>query len=114
MTLGSLVLGSALLLVAAALATSCLRLRGVTDFLLAFYLVAFALVVVIELLLSPGRDLTQTWLLGVLGVVTVAAAGTWVALGRPSPPPFRPVLAACRDAFRDPLLVILGLAVVGA
>ena len=54
MTLGTLVLGSALLLVAAGLLTSCLRLRSATDFVLALYLVAFSLVVVIELLLSPG------------------------------------------------------------
>jgi hypothetical protein len=52
MTLGSLVLGSLLLLLAAGLLTSCLRLRSAVDFLLAFYLVAFSLVVVVELLLS--------------------------------------------------------------
>ena len=114
MTLGSLVLGSALLLLAAGLVTSCLRLRGAIDFLLGFYLVAFTLVVVIELLLSPGHDLTQTWLLAVLAGVTVGAAALWVALGRPSPPPFRPALAACREAVRDPLVLVLAVAVLGA
>jgi hypothetical protein len=114
MSLGSLVLGSLLLLVAAGLLTSCLPLERAVDFLLAFYLVAFSLVVVIELLLSPGHDLTQTWLLGALGVVAVAAAGLWVALGRRSPPPFRPALTACREALRDPLLAILAVALLGA
>ena len=114
MTLGWLVLGSLLLLLAAGLLTSCLRLGNAVDFLLAFYLVAFSLVVVIELLLSPGHDLTQAWLLGVLGIVTAPAAVVWAAFGHPSPPPFRPVLAACRDAFRDPLIAILGLALLGA
>src|SRR5436190_21112075 len=114
MTFGSLVLGSLLLLLAAGLLTSCLRLGRAIDFLLALYLVAFSLVVVVELLLSPGHDLTQSWLLGALGLATVTAAAAWVALGRPAPPPFRPVLAACREAFRDPLLAILGLALLGA
>ena len=114
MTLGSLVLGSALLLLAAGLVTSCLRLRRPTDFLLAFYLVAFTLVVVIELLLSPGHDLTQTWLLGTLGAATVAAAGLWVALGRPSPPSFTPAITASGAALRDPLVAVLAVAVLGA
>ena len=111
MTLGSLVLGSALLLLAAGLVTSCLRLRGAIDFLLGFYLVAFTLVVVIELLLSPGHDLTQTWLLAVLAGVTVGTAALWIALGRPAPPPFRPALAACREALRDPRRRLRGLRV---
>ena len=114
MTLGSLVLGSALLLLAAGLLTACLRLRSATDFLLGFYLVAFTLVVVIELLLSPGHDLTQTWLLAVLAGVTVGTAALWIALGRPAPPPFRPALAACREALRDPLVAILSVAVLAA
>ena len=114
MTFGSLVLGSALLLLATGLITSCLRLRSVTDFVLGFYLVAFTLVVVIELLLSPGHDLTQTWLQAALGGVTLASAGVWIASGRPSPPQFRPVLVACREALRDPLVAILAAAVLGA
>jgi hypothetical protein len=100
--------------VAAALVASCLRLRGATEFALAFYLVAFSLVVVIELLLSPGRDLTQTWLLAMLTGVAVAATGTWIVLGRPAPPPFRPALAQTRDALRDPLVAILAVVVLGA
>jgi len=114
MTLGTLILGSALLLLATGLLTACLRLCGAIDFLLAFYLVAFTLVVVIELLLSPGHDLTQTWLLAVLAVVTLAAAGVWIALRRPSPPPFEPALAAFREAVRDPLVLVLAVAVLGA
>ena len=102
MTLGTLVLGSALLLVAAGLLTSCLGLRGAIDFVLAFYLVAFSLVVVVELALSPGHDLTATWLSGALAVVAAVSGGVWLLRGRPSPPSFRPALAACREAARDP------------
>jgi hypothetical protein len=89
-------------------------LRGATEFALAFYLVAFSLVVVIELLLSPGRDLTQAWLLAVLAGATAVAAGVWVLLGRPAPPTFRPALAASRDALHDPLIAILAVAALGA
>jgi hypothetical protein len=113
MSLGPLVLGSALLLLSAVSLTCCLRLRSAVDFLLAFYLVAFAVVVVVELLLSPGHHLTRTWLLSVLAVVTVGAAGVWFALGRPSAPSFRPALAGCRGALRDPLVAILAVAVLG-
>jgi hypothetical protein len=114
MTIGTLILGSALLFVAAALLTSCLRLRGATAFVLAFYLIAFSLVVLLELLLSPGHDLTPARLLAVLGGAVVLAAAVWVLLGRPAPPSFRPPLAACRQAFRDPLVAVLAVAVLGA
>lgn len=98
---------------AAGLLTSCLRLRSATDFLLALYLVAFSLVVVIELLLSPGHHLTATWLSAALAVVAVVCGAVWVLRGRPAPPSLRPVLASCRDAARDPLVAILGAAVLG-
>jgi hypothetical protein len=99
--------------VAATLLTSCLRLRGATEFALALYLVTFSLVVVIELLLSPGHDLTQAWLLAVLAGAAALAAGARVLLGRP-PPPLRPALRACRDALGDPLVAVLALAVLCA
>jgi 4-amino-4-deoxy-L-arabinose transferase-like glycosyltransferase len=79
---------------------------------LALYLVAFSLVVVIELLLSPGHDLTATWLSATLAVVAAVCGGIWVLRGRPSPPSFRPALAAGRDALRDPVVAILAVAVV--
>ncbi len=82
--------------------------------MLAFYLVAFSLVVVLELVLSPTHDLTAGWLLAVLAGTLVAAAIVWVLLGRPAPPPFRPALRAARDALGDPVLAVLTLAVLGA
>ena len=114
MSFGALVLGSALLLLGAGLLTCSLRLRGATEFLLAFYLVAFSVVVVVELLLSPGHDLTRTWLLVALALVALASAAVWLVRGRPSPPPFRPALAGCRAAVRDPLVAILAVAVFGS
>lgn len=103
-----------MLLATAVLATSCLRLRGLTDFLLACFVIAFGLVVLIELLLSPGHDLTRTWLVAVLGGATAVAAAIWLGLGRPAPPAAGPTLAAVRDALRDPLVAILAAAVLGA
>ena len=114
MSLGTLVLGSALLLLAAGLLASCLRLRGVIEFLLAFYVTAFSLVVVLELLLSPGHDLTATWLSGVLVGAAAASAVVWMLCGRPAPPPLRPALTAGREALLDPLVAILGVAVLCA
>ncbi len=99
---------------AAALLTSSLRLRGATEFVLAFYLVAFSLVVVLELLLSPGHDLTPGWLLAVLTGAVVVSAAVWVLVGRPRSPSFRPAASAMRDAVRDPLVAILAVAVLGA
>src|SRR5581483_3437995 len=113
-TLGTLILGTALLVAAAGLITACLRLRSVADFALAFFVVSFSLVVVIELLLSPGRDLTRSWLLAVLGGAVVVSAGAWLAAGRPALPPAGPALAAAREALRDPLVAILAVALLGA
>jgi hypothetical protein len=100
--------------VAAALLTSCLRLRGAIEFMLAFYLVAFSLVVVIELLLSVRHHLTANRLSWALAGVAAASAIVWRGRGRPRPPSFRPALAACRDALHDPLVAVLAVAVLGA
>src|SRR5262249_51415630 len=74
----------------------------------------FAEIVVVSLLLSPGRWLSQTNLLWTLLVVLAVAAGLWYGLGRPRAPSFRAARAACREALRDPLVAILAVAVAAA
>jgi len=65
-------------------------------------------------MLSPGHDLTRSWLLSVLGGAVAVSGAAWVAFGRPAAPPLAPGLAAVRDALRDPLVAILAAAVLGA
>jgi hypothetical protein len=86
----------------------------VVDFLLAAWLLAFAEVVVVMLLLSPGHWLSRTNLLYALYAVWAGALLVWWGLGTPKPPPFRPVLGELREALRDRLLLVLAVAVTGA
>jgi 4-amino-4-deoxy-L-arabinose transferase-like glycosyltransferase len=111
MTIGTLILGSALLVTSAVLLASCVRLRSAIGFCLAVYLAGFGTLVVCELALSPSRLLTRGWLLAVLAGATAVSVVAWQLCSRPRPPSFRPAAAALREAFRDPLLVVLGLAV---
>src|SRR5260221_7729447 len=113
MSLFSLALGTAGVGLTAFLLAASLRLRGVVDFLLACYLLGFAEIVVVSLLLSPGHRLSADNLLFALLGVLVATAVVWHARGRPRPPSFAPVRAAVRDALRDPLIAILAVAVLG-
>ena len=114
MTIGTLILGSAALLLTAYCSAACLRLRTATEFVLAAYLVAFSEVVVVELVLSPGRWLSRTNLLYALYIVWFAVLLVWTALGTPRPPPFRPALEAARDSLRDPVVAVLAAVLAGA
>ncbi len=89
-------------------------MRGVVGFLLAMYLVGFAEVVVVSLVLSPGHWLSQRNLFWTVVGVAVVAAIVWRVGGKPGAPSFRPALAACREGLRDPLVAILAVAVLGA
>ncbi len=113
MTIGTLILGSAALLATAGCLACCLRLASATEFVLAAFLLAFAEVVAVSLLLSPGRWLTQTVLLSAVYAVWLASLLAWWACGLPPPPAFAPAAAALRDAVRDPVLAILAVAVCG-
>ena len=113
MTIGTLILGSAALVATAYCLAASLRLRSATDFLLAAFLIAFAEVVAVSLLLSPERWLTQTGLLSAVYAVWLVSLLAWWASGLPRPPAFGPVVGALRDAMRDPVLAILAVAVCG-
>ncbi|HZR91579.1 MAG TPA: hypothetical protein VFA44_04135 [Gaiellaceae bacterium] len=112
MTIDTLILGSAALLVTACCLAACLRLPGVTDFLLSLYLIAFAEVVVVSLVLSPGRWYSRGPLLGTLYGVWFASLLLWQRLGTPRPP-LRRLGAVAREALGSPLLVVLAAAVAG-
>ncbi len=114
MGLLSLTFGFAALIATAGLLAASLRLPGATDFLLAGYLIAAAEMIAVALALSPFDALTRPALLIACGALLVVAVGVWVIRGRPAPPSLRPAACAARKAFRDPVLLVLGVAVVGA
>jgi hypothetical protein len=114
MSLGPLIAGSVVILLTAFCVAALLRLRSVVGFLLAIYLIGFTEIVVVSLVLSPGHWLSQTNLEWTLLGVAAAASIVWRASGRPSPPSFRPAVAAVRDALCDPLVAVLAVAVLGA
>ena len=91
----------------AALTVSCLRLRSAVAFLLAVYLLASTEVVVVALLLSPGRWLTRGGLLVCVGAIAVLTAALWIYSGRPRPPLSRDTLRAARHVLGDPVVAVL-------
>jgi len=110
----TLIAGAIVVLVAAYCLAALLRLRSAVGFVLAVYVIGFAEIVVVSLLLSPGHWLTQRALFWTLVVIAAVASFVWRAAGAPKPPPFGPALRALRNALRDPLIAILAAAVLGA
>jgi hypothetical protein len=105
------VVGLGVLATTGALVACCLRLRSPVEFLLATYLVAWTWLVTWSLILSPFHLLTRDSLLLGLGLGLGLAAAAWIALGRPSLPRLGAALAATRDAFRSPPVLVLAVAV---
>jgi uncharacterized membrane protein YciS (DUF1049 family) len=93
------------------LVACCLRLRSTIEFALAVYLVAWGWLVAVTLALSPLRWVTRWSLVGGMGAGLLCALAAWVACGRPSPPSFGRALAGCRDALRNPAVLVLAVAV---
>ncbi len=109
-----LLLASAVVLLTAFSLAGCLRLRRAVDFILAVYVLAFAEVVTVCLLLSPGHWLSSGNLWTVLLVVGALTVLTRRLVPGWSVPSFRPLLASLHDALADPLLTILAVALLGA
>jgi hypothetical protein len=108
-----LIVGLSMVAATAVLVAASLRLPRATDFLLTAYVVASAEMAVVALGLSPTSSLTRSGLLLASVGVLAAAAGVWLARGRPAPPSFRPAIRALRDALRDPVLLVLAATVLG-
>jgi hypothetical protein len=96
----------------AGLFAACLNLERLTDFLLAAWLIGFAEVVALSLLLSPEHWFTRSWLLAGLAVVLGVAVLAWQRRSKPRPPSVRAALGALRETLRDPVLAVLAAAVV--
>jgi 4-amino-4-deoxy-L-arabinose transferase-like glycosyltransferase len=102
----TLLLGTALVLVAAGAGGAFLAHDSLTSFALATYLLGFAEIIVCSLALSPFHALTATSLLILLAVVALAAVAT-IAYRRPPAPPLRRALTGLRSGLRDPVLAAL-------
>lgn len=113
MGLLSLAVGIGALVAAAALFAATLRLPTAVDALLAAYLFACALSIVVALALSPGHWLTRRGLLFGSAVVLVGAIATWWRGGRPRLPLAQQARSAW-IALRDPPVALLGLGVAAA
>ncbi len=91
-------------------AAASLRLRGVPELVLAAYVLAFAEIVGLTLLLSAFGAVTQSALLVGLGLLLAAALAAWLRLGAPRLPAL--AKGCVRELRRIPVLVALA-AVVG-
>jgi len=74
-----------LLAVTALALAASLRLRSVAQFVLAGYLLAFAEIVVLMLVLSPFGAVRRPVLLGCMAVICAVALGAWARAGRRLP-----------------------------
>ncbi len=95
----------------AVLVASCVAASRLLPFLLGAYLVAWAEVIGVALLLSPLGLLTRGWLLAGGGACLAGALVLWHARDRPRPPTARPAARALAGAVRDPAVAVLALLV---
>jgi hypothetical protein len=100
--------GLCLVIVAAAVPASIVARGSVIAFLLAIWVIGFALVVSVSVLLSLVHGFTRPMLLVAFAIVCVASVGH-AAFHGVRPPQLRPALAVARDALRDPVLATLAV-----
>ncbi|HWQ23714.1 MAG TPA: glycosyltransferase family 39 protein, partial [Gaiellaceae bacterium] len=99
--------GSGAIAASAGLGAACLRLRSVWSFALAWYVLAFAEVLALCLVLSLGGMLGRPGLLVGAALLSCGSAWLWRRSGSPRPP----TPALCRDARRTgpgPLVLLAG------
>jgi hypothetical protein len=105
-----LALSGALVAATALLVAARLAEGSVTQWLVGAYVIAFAEIVLVSLLLSIGSHLTRWSLVGsVFAVFCIALA----AVRRVGLPPIRPAVNLLVGALRDPAIAAVALAVVG-
>lgn len=105
--LAQLLFGSTAVLCAGGLVVASLRIQSAVAFVLGTYLVSWALVVGLCLVLSPTESLTTASALVGSLVLLAAAALAWQLTGRRAPPAPGPAVTAVRDALRDRLAAAL-------
>ena len=100
-------LGSVLVAATALLLAASFRLRTLSAFLLAAYLLASAQLVAVAEILSPFHAVTRSGYLGAGALTAVASAVVWWARGRPRPP--LEELRRVRELRSHPVLLILAV-----
>ncbi len=111
MGLAALALGTAGVGISAAALGACLRLGSPVSFVLACFVLGWALVIAQTLLLSLFGAWTAGWMLGLIGLTAAASLAAWQRLGRPPVPSVRPTLRAAFAELHDPPLAVLATAV---
>ena len=94
-----------------ALGAACLGARSAAELLLTAYVIAWAQVVVVALLLSPFELVTRAGLALGLAASTGLVALVWHVRGRPRPPSLRPALRTLLTELRSPLVATLAVVV---
>jgi hypothetical protein len=101
-----------LLMLTAALTVSTIGTQTPTSFLLGAYVVVWAEVVSLALVLSIFHAFGRAGLLIGAGFAFAAAAAAWTSRGYPRPPAFFPALLRLRTEMVDPVLGILAATVM--
>ena len=108
------VLGAGVLMLAATAVTLAARLTSsIAELLLAAYLLAFAEIVVLSLVLSSGRWLTGWTLLAGIMIACALSVASW-SRWPPDLSRFSGVRASVSSAAREPVIVTLAIVVAGA
>ena len=107
-----LLLGLAGLCAIGGLAACSLRLDSAVEFILGTYVVAWAWLVGVVLLLSPARLLTRAWLTSSIALGVLVALGGWLGVGRPGPPPFFRLRRSVFQALQPLVVRLLAVVVV--
>ena len=95
----------------AALTAAALRVRGLTAFCLAVYVLAFAEVVLLTAALSVGHGVTRGHMVVAVAVLLAIALAAWLSTGHNRFPAVRPAVRAFARELRDPPLAVLAFAV---
>jgi hypothetical protein len=110
---GVVLLGTTLaLFLSAGLVAAALRLRTISAYLLAIYLIAYAELVLLVAALSLAHLVVRWAVISGVGVLLAASVVTWTLAGRPRGPAVGAGLRRLAIAVRDPPLVVLAAVVV--
>jgi hypothetical protein len=112
---GSKSAGQSVLEVSAGLAAACLRLRGMTAFVLWSYVIAYAALIVITAALSAMHLVGRWGLMSGVATSLAGALGVWLRCGRPRGPSLTGSVSVIHTAKRDQVTVLavgVGLALL--
>ena len=104
--MGALLVGLSAVAVSALLLACLLRLRSVVSLLLAAYLIAWAEIVAVVVVLSAAGWVDRGALLGTLVAIAAVVCAVWIVSDRPRPPSFGVAARSGLHASSDPLVAV--------